>query len=128
EGVRLLWDRHRVDALDQAPEWRDEGVGVLRLHHPPDEMNGARHALVELSERMGNGLTACCIVPAIEPNLGPLAHILVERTFAEALKPRRPFGMGQSPLKRVDGERIAESDARGGDSSAGIVDLVPPVE
>ena len=88
-------------------------------------MNGARHALVELSERMGNGLTACCIVPAIEPNLGTLAHILVERAFAEALKSRRPFGMGQSMLNRLDGECIAEGDAGGGDSSAGIVDLVP---
>ncbi len=91
-------------------------------------MNGARHALVEFGERMGNGLAAGFIVPAVEPDLGALAHILVKRTFAEALEPRRPFGVGQSMLKRVDGERIAESDARGGDGSTGIVDLMPPVE
>src|SRR5262245_52670877 len=91
-------------------------------------MNGARHALFEFGKRVRDRPAACFVVPAIEPNLSALAHILVERTFAEALEPRRPFGVGQSPLERLDGERIAESDAGGGDRCAGIVDLMPPVE
>ena len=64
-------------------------------------MNGARHALVELGKRMGDGLAAGGIVAAIEPDLGALAHICVERAVAEALKPRRPFGVRQSLLDRA---------------------------
>ena len=51
-------------------------------------MHRARHALVELGERMGDGLAAGGIVAAIEPDLGPLPGISVESAVAEALKPR----------------------------------------
>ena len=88
-------------------------------------MHRARHALVELGERMRDGLAAGGVVTAIEPDLGALADISVERAVAQALEPRRPFGMGQALLDGADRQGIAEGDARRGDGSAGIVDLMP---
>ena len=95
---------------------------------PQMRCTGARHALVELGKRMRDDLAAGGIVAAVEPDLGALAHIFVERALAEALEPRRPFGVRQSVLERAGGERIAEGDARRGDRRAGIVDLMPSVE
>ena len=95
---------------------------------PEDEMHRTRHALVELGERMGNGLAAGGVVTAIEPDLGPLPDISVERAVAQALKPRRPFGVGQPLLDGANRQGIAKGDARRGDGSTCIVDLMPAVE
>ena len=124
ERVQLVGNRHRIDAPDQALERGDESMRVLGLHHAPDEMHRARHALVELGKRMRDDLSASGVVSAIEPDFGAVRHVSMERAGWEALEPRRPLRVRQPVLERAKGERVAEHDAGSGDGRAGIVDLM----
>src|SRR5262249_59863882 len=97
---------------------------VLRFHHAEHEMHRARNALVELGQRMRDDLAPGRIVPAVEPNLSAVCHIGMQSTDCEPLEPRWPFSMGQPMLECTRDERVAEQDARAGDGSARVIDLV----
>ena len=50
------------------------------------------------------------------------------RPSPQPLQPRRPLRMREPALDRAVRQRVAEDEARRGDGSAGIVDLMPAVE
>ena len=76
-----MWDRHRHDAAREAGEVPHKAVAILARQHANDEHQRARHPLLEIGERIGDGAPTICIVPAVEPKLA-----------AGALPPRAPAG------------------------------------
>ena len=63
---------------------------------------------IELGKRMSNDLAACGVVAAVEPDLGSVGDISVQRPWREPLHASGPFGMGQPMLERAVGQRNAE--------------------
>ncbi len=105
QAVLLARDRHRDDAAREPGEIAQEALAILGRQHADDQHQRARHALLEIGERIGDGAAAVGIVAAVEPQFAA-------RGASAASRPcdRRCMRAGQSALA------MPVSNAAGGSS------------
>jgi len=128
ECVRLAGYRDGVNTVDEPLEWSNDGLRVLRLHHPPDEVDRARLLLAHFGQRAGNCLSAAGVMSPVQPDLASFANVIVERAWGQAFEPCGPYGLRQSALECLIGRLAPEHDVRGGDGCASVINLVSAVK
>src|SRR5262245_6792280 len=69
EAFLLMRDRHRHHAAGKPGEILQKTLAILGRKHADHEQERARHPLLEIGERVGDGAPTVRIVAAVEPEL-----------------------------------------------------------
>ena len=102
----------------------EEAVRVLLAHHAEHQADGLRRPLLQLGQRLRDGLAAGNVVSAVEPQLGARHQQAGEQPVVELLHARRPAHIEQSALDgAVADGKLIQAQGRG-DRGAGVGDLV----
>src|SRR5262249_32773190 len=101
EAFLLTGDWYRHHAPGKPGEIPQKAFAVLGRKHADHEHERARHPLLEIAERVGDGAPAVRIVAAVEPELASRWAKRREPPVRETLHARRPFGLGNPGFERA---------------------------